>query len=302
MANELLINFNGKQEPGKEAPAVTSLAHRAGLFVVFLICSLAIFLFGSNYYKLFPTNGNGIYAAILSAVFLTAAVLFKRSKKFVKYWQMAYAFFVAAVVNLVSALFAGYNSAILQSFGLSLDTNQGIALAKLYDALLVVIPILVLTRVSGANLGSLFLKKGINKWGLGIGALVLVNYLTSVLIFFGTGYSMDKLGPAIVWGAVFAFSNGFLEELWLRGLFLKKLITLIGGTGTVLLTSVWFAALHFTSVAYLPAAVVPIFVVNTITLGLACGILMLKSDSIWGAFLVHAAADLFLFIAILAIH
>jgi membrane protease YdiL (CAAX protease family) len=43
-------------------------------------------------------------------------------------------------------------------------------------------------------------------------------------------------------------------------------------------------------------------VANTFTLGLACGILMLKTDSIWGAYLVHAAADLFLFIAILAIH
>jgi len=44
----------------------------------------------------------------------------------------------------------------------------------------------------------------------------------------------------------------------------------------------------------------PFMVANTFTLGLGCGYLMMKSDSIWGATLIHAAADFFLFIAVLA--
>jgi membrane protease YdiL (CAAX protease family) len=304
MSDKISNNVSGKQEPVTETPAATSLAVRTGLFVLFLVCSLAIFLLGANYYELFPTNGDSIYAGSLSAVFLVAALLLKRSKKLAKYWPIAYAFFVASVVNLVSDLFAGYYGAFVRIFGASMGTNQGEALAKLYDTLLVVIPILLLTWLSGANLGSLFLKKGNLdwKWGLGIGTLVLFNFLTSALIFFGTGYEVSKLGSAIVWGFVFSISNSLLEELWVRGLFLKKLVPLIGAAGTVLLTSIWFASLHFLAVAYMPATVVPIFVVNTFTLGLACGILMLKTDSIWGAFLIHAAADLFLFIAILAVH
>jgi membrane protease YdiL (CAAX protease family) len=131
---------------------------------------------------------------------------------------------------------------------------------------------------------------------------VLFNFLTSALIFFGTGYESSKLGSAILWGLVFSICNSMLEELWVRGLFLKKLVPMIGATGAILLTSMGFASLHFLSVAYLPAAVIPIFVVNTFTLGLACSILMLKTDSIWGAFLIHAAADVFLFIATLAVH
>ena len=103
-------------------------------------------------------------------------------------------------------------------------------------------------------------------------------------------------------GVIFAISKSFLEELWVRGLFLKKLVPLLGVAGAVILTSSWFAGLHFLSIAYLQAVVVPIFVVNTFTLGLACGTLIVKTDSIWRAFLVHAAADLFLFIAILAVH
>jgi membrane protease YdiL (CAAX protease family) len=77
---------------------------------------------------------------------------------------------------------------------------------------------------------------------------------------------------------------------------------LIGVIGTVLLSSVWFASIHVLAVAYLPLTVIPIFLVNAFTLGLACGYLMLKTDSIWGAVMIHAAADLFLFIATLAIH
>jgi membrane protease YdiL (CAAX protease family) len=274
------------------------------IFVVLLICSLAVFLLGPNYYKLFPTNGNIIYALSLSSVFLIAAVLFKRSKKLVQYWGIAYAFFVASAVNLVSVLFGGYCNTFVQFFGMATDANKTEALGKLFDTLLVVITILVLIIVSGANLGSLFLKIGnqYRKWGFGIGSLVLVNYFTSVLIFFGSGYELPKLGSAIMWGVVFSFSNSLLEELWIRGLFLKKLVPLIGVVGSVLLTSITFAAMHFLGVAYLPAFAVPIFVINTFTMGLACSILMLKTDSIWGAYLIHAAADLFLFIATLAAH
>lgn len=304
MPDNTASDIDGKQEPGKKTSSSNSLWMRIGLFVLCLICSLAVFLLGANYYKLFPTNGNRLYAELLSAVFLVAAILCKRSLRFQPYWQISYAFFIAAFVNLVSILFSGYAGAILRFFGTTDATNQGLAIAKVYDTLLVVIPILVLTWLSGVRLDALYLKKGnIHwKWGVGIGALVLINYLTSVLIFYGTGYSLAALGGAVLWGTVFSFSNALLEELWVRGLFLKKLVPLTGTTGAILLTSILFASLHFLAVAYLPAALIPVFVINTFTLGLACGILILKTDSLWGAVLVHAAADLFLFIAMLAVH
>jgi membrane protease YdiL (CAAX protease family) len=285
------------------APLPSGLAGRIGLFVFFLACSLLIFLLGANYYKLFPTNGNWIYAACVSVAFLVAALFCKRSARLRPYWQVMYAFFIASAVNLILDLFAGYRVNIEGWIGIAEGTNIALAFEKVYNILLVIVPILILSKLGGANLGGLFLKRGSQswKWGLGIGLLVVFNFLTSGLIFFGTGYSLDKLGPAILWGGVFALCNSLAEEMWVRALFLKKLVALIGGAGAILLTSTWFAALHFLSVAYLPAAVVPIFVINTFTLGLACGILMLKTDSLWGAFLVHAAADLFLFIATLAV-
>jgi membrane protease YdiL (CAAX protease family) len=272
------------------------------LIVVFLACSLAVFMFGANYYPLFRTNGSLAFVAGLTIIFLAGAVLMKHSARFSKYWQISYAFFVASAVNLVSILFAGNFNEMVERFGVT-DQNVIAGLDKVYDTLILVVPAIVLVRASGADLKSIYLARGNQywKWGIGIGCLVLANLLTSVLIFFGTGYKASMLGPAIIWGIVFSFSNSLLEELWVRGLFLKKYIPLIGVTGSVLVTSITFAALHFLSVSYLPSTVIPIFVINTFTLGLACAILMIKTDSIWGAYLIHAAADLFLFIAILAV-
>jgi membrane protease YdiL (CAAX protease family) len=286
----------------RSSPDVRSIGYKIVIFVILLICSLAVFVLGSNYVQLFPTNGNTIYAVCLTGLFLVTALLFKRSVKFVKFWPVAYAFFIASTVNLVSVFFAGYNTRFVYLFGYTTDTNRIAALAKMYETLLIVIPIIVLTLLSGADLGSIFIKLGNQnyKWGFGVGGLVLVNFFTSVLIFFGTGYELPKLGSAIVWGFVFSICNAFSEELWIRGLFMKKMFPIIGIAGTILLTSTTFGILHLTSVAYLPAMAVPVFLINTFTLGLACGILMQKTDSIWGAYLIHMAADVFLFIATLA--
>lgn len=280
------------------------IASKFAWFVLLLACSLAIFLLGPKHYPLFPTNGNVIYAASLTGIFLVAAIGLKRSENLSKYWGISYAFFIASAVILVTDLLGKYSFDFRQTFGRGAGENQIMALDKVYETLLVVITILGLTLISGANLGSIFLTKGnaAHKWGLMIGGMLLVDYFTSVLIFFGSGYALPKLASAIGWGLVFAFSNSMLEELWMRGIFIKKLIPILGGVGTVLLTSMSFAAMHFLGVAYLPLAVVPIFVVNTLVMGLACGLLMVKTDSIWGAYLIHAAADLFLFIATLAVH
>lgn len=291
----------GHRESAPIATAPGSLAFRAVLFVLFLACALAIFLFGSNYYKAYPTNGNAVYAAALSAVFLGAALALKASKTLAKYWPIAYAFFTATVVNLVSAVFGGYNGAVARALGLSTGGNEFLAVAKVYEAALVVVPVLVLIRLSGADLGSVLVRRGDLKWGLGMGALVLFNFATSALIFHSAGYAPAALGSAVLWGTVFSFSNGLLEELWFRSLFLKRLTPLIGATGAILLTAVWFAIIHLLGVTYMPAITMPIFLVNTLTLGIGCGLLMHKTGSIWGAVLIHAAADLYLFVAMLAV-
>jgi membrane protease YdiL (CAAX protease family) len=270
------------------------------LFVVFLICEVAIIILGSNYFEVFPTNRNMTYNLVTSAVFLTAALLFKYSKRWSQYWLVTYAFFVASVAYPTTLFTIDWVSRLMGRFALTPDTTKGLAVGKLLEVILIVVPILVLTKLSGADMGSIFLKRGNLKLGLGIGGLVFANFATSALLFFSMRFTrMELLGAAVVWGLVFSFANGFMEELWVRGIFLKRFEPFLGLHGSVWLTAIVFALMHGMAYYFMPA-VLPIFVLNTLTLGLACGYLMMKSDSIWGAVLIHAAADLFLFIAVLA--
>ncbi len=286
---------------GGKAVMQTNWLQRSGLFILFLVCALAVHFFGSVYFTIFPTNRNLTYNAIISAVFLVAALWCKRSDRWSRYWPSAFAFFVASVAYPITLIFGRWSSTVLSWFNVTVTTSEGQAIAKVYEMLLVVIPILLLTKLSGVDLGAIYLGRGNLKWGLSVGGLVWLNFGTSAFLFFATRFtSPDRLGAAVVWGLVFSFANGFLEELWLRGIFLRRFEPVLGLGGSVVLTSIVFALIHSFS-SYLPPIALPFYVANTLTLGLACGYLIMKTDSLWGAVLIHAAADLFLFIAVLAI-
>lgn len=278
----------------------TGGVRRLGQFILFLICALAIMVFGSKYFDLFLTNNNLGYQASLSALFLVAAVWLKRDERLSKYWQIAYAFFIASFVITTTLLIGDWNLTILGWFNAGVGTSQWQAVNKIYEMLMVVVPIILLTKLSGADLGSIYLKRGNLKWGLGIGALVFFNFAASAFLFFATRFtSMDTLSAAVLWGLVFSCANGFMEELWLRGIFLRRLEPLLGIGGSVVLTAIVFSLMHG-GATYLTPIAVPFMVANTLTGGLAYGYLTIKTDSIWGATLIHVASDFFLFIAILA--
>ena len=284
---------------GKETTQPNWL-QRVGLFTIFLVCGFAIFVFGSNYFEIFSTNKNLTYNLIISAFFLVVALLLKRDKHRNRYRRIAYAFFIASIAFPVTLLISRWSDVVLGWFNVTVETSQGIAIAKMYEMILVVIPILLLTKLSGADLGSIYLKRGNWKLSLGIGTLLFFNFAISALMFFAERYtSADVLGAAIVWGLVFSFANGFMEELWLRGIFLKHFEPVLGISGSVLLTSIVFASMHAGAV-YLTPAAIPFLLAYALTLGIGCGYLMMKTDNIWGATLIHAAADLFAFIAMLA--
>lgn len=274
--------------------------HRFGLFIFFLICGLAILVFGSYYFDIFPTNRNLAYDLALCGIFLTASLWFRFDKRLERYWPVAFAFFIASVAYPISALLDGGTNAVLRWLQVTTASSQGIAIAKTCEMVLKVAPILVLIKISGADLGSVFLKRGNWKMGFSLGGLVFLNFTASALLFFAVRYtSMDKLGAALLWGLVFSCSNSFMEELWLRGIFLRQFQPFLGAGGSVLLTSIVFALIHSGAI-YLTPVAIPFILVYAFTMGLACGYLTLKTDSLWGAVLIHAAADLFLFIAMLA--
>jgi membrane protease YdiL (CAAX protease family) len=273
---------------------------RVILFVVFLICEAAIFIFGSYYFDVFATNKSLIFNLGISVIFLAAALWFKFDQRWSRYWQIAFAFFIASLATPISALSDNWVRTILNWFAVTVDTSKGLAIEKICEMLIKTLPIIVLVKLSGADMGSIFLKRGNLKLGLGIGALVFFFLTPASFMFAAQRFtSLDTLIAAVVWGLVFSIANGFMEELWLRGIFLKRFEPILGVNAAVWLTSIIFALMHGFAFYFNPTALF-FFVLNTLALGLACGYLMMKSNSIWGAMVIHAASDFFLFIAVLA--
>ena len=284
---------------GKETTKPNWL-QRLGLFILFLICEASIFIFGSYYFDVFPTNKNLTFNLTVSAFFLFATLLFRNDKRLNKHWQLPLVFFAASVAYPFSAIFDAWIRAVLGWFAVTTDTSKGIAIEKVCEMLLKTVPILVLVKLSGADMGSIFIKRGNLKLGMGIGWLVFFFLATASFMFAAQRFtSADTLVAAVVWGLVFSAANSFMEELWLRGIFLKRFEPMLGINGSVWVTSIIFASMHSFAFYFMPTAI-PFFFVNTLVLGLACGYLIMKSDSIWGAVIIHAASDFFLFIALLA--
>jgi hypothetical protein len=271
-------------------------ASRLGLFVVFLLCGLAVFVLGCNYYHIFPTNGSLVYEGVLTAVLLFVAVAIKKNGRFPRYWPIAYAFFMASAVWFITSLLGGLGNLALRLTGVSDATPMGTAVGKLGEVAGTVAILLILNRLAGWDLASVYLKRGNLKWALIVGSLVVVNFGTAALMA-STGQvgSPELLGQLLTWGLVFSLANGFMEELWFRGIFLGKLEPLIGRIGAVVLTALLFSAMH-AGALYMSPAALWVFLINLVTHGLAMGYLVFKMDNLWGASLYHAGCDLWLFI------
>ena len=117
---------------------------RSGLFLIFLICGLAIFLVSITFAPILSTNIAIILRICLIAIFLFLALVPFRKDKFAKYRQVFFAFCIAAISLLISWLFSGN---ILGLFGLETNTPNGIAFAKLFESIMIVLPIIILTKV-----------------------------------------------------------------------------------------------------------------------------------------------------------
>ena len=163
------------------------------------MCGVAVFLFGSNYFRIFPTNQNLAYEGGLALTFLIAALLMKPSARWGKYWPIAYAFFIASAVWVITTLVGGLGSPALRAMNVSASTPMGAAIAKVGEAIGTVIIILVLNGLAGADLGSVFIRRGNLKWALAVGIAVLLNFATVGLMASASKYtSFDRLGTVML--------------------------------------------------------------------------------------------------------
>lgn len=265
--------------------------HRFDLFLLFLVCGLLVFLVFSHFRPLLPADIDIPARIGLIIAFLTTALLIRRSERLKKYWLVFFAFFAAAFALSLDLYLSHWS---LRLLSLDINTPAGYAVDKLESTFLIVISIIVLTKVSGSDMASIYLKKGNLKLGLVIGIVVFL-VIAAVSIpwaewqFQGRDLSLERVIPWTPWILLFVLTNAINEELLFRGLFLRKLEPFLGAFPSNLLIAIVFTIMHV-GVDY--TLDVLMFLAFLLPLGLAMGYVMQKTDSILGSVLIHAAVDI----------
>ena len=256
--------------------------------VLFLGGCAVIFVFGSSYYELFRTNRSILFKGGLVAGFAVAVWLTMRYGSNPAYGLLAFAFLAAATANLLGAAAAH----LQKPLGLRDDTLRGMALAKGIEAVVVVGTILALASIIGIPLRALYLQPGRLGLGLAIGlGGFLLFLLLAVLQARALKIPRAAIRPLVPWILVFVLANGFMEELWLRAVFLRPLASLIGPIAAIALTALVFALAHV-GVSYMSKEERVRFLVILFPLGLAWGACLHFTGSIVASSLFHAGADL----------
>ena len=104
----------------------------------------------------------------------------------------------------------------------------------------------------------------------------------------------EQLVARLPWALLFSLTNGLMEELWFRGLFLRRFADLVGAGGAIVVTALVFTVSHAAS-SYMNPAEAVMFQIILLPMALLFGFLMHRTDNVWGAALYHAGSDAFLF-------
>ena len=272
------------------------LKYKLGLFLLFLVCGLiAIGPIQWGNIQL-PTTLKSVYKIVIPLTFLVISLLLYRSERFHRFWNLFFAFFIGATSFLVVWIVSFF-------YSIQNTTVEGLALNKLIETILIVIPILVLIKLSGDDMDSILLKRGNPKLGLiiGVGGFIVflvLSFLGAILLFYGTELTWQKFMVWLPWILMFVLSNGLLEELLYRGLFFNKYREVLGFNLCNILQALIYSLMHF-GVSYTSESL--IFLAITFGLGILYGYIILKTDSLLGSILFHAGTDIAIILGIFSV-
>lgn len=253
------------------------------VFVLMLMVCITLF-------SPLPVNTKLIIRVLLLTVSIIAWRIF-RKRDLSRASSLAFSFVVLNLAFLIVTPFtAGF-------WNLDVNTSKGLALSKFSDSAIISIVLVSSFLIAGYSLKSIYLTRG----------KLIPGIITGIIFFLIFGYltltnPQQKPGPGFleknwVWIFMFVLSNGFMEELIFRGIFLDKLNLFFNHHLSVLMTSVCFAAPHLV-VNYQENVL--LFSGITFILGMICGYAMHLTRSIIAPALIHAGADLMIIVPIFA--
>ena len=268
--------------------------NRLGLFLLFLVCGLLVFIVFSHYFPIFEPPADIIGRIVVAIAFLVAALFARRSERFHKYWLILFAFF-AALTAISIDRYLSLSKWILPALNAHGNSPAGWAIEKLESSLLGIIIVLALNRLAGQSVDALYIRRGKLGLGLTVGLFAFIVMIATVIPVAETYFKGENLTWARIltwapWVLIFVLANASNEELLLRALFIGKMEPFLGKFATNLVTTIPFVLMHaFTSYS---ASNIIFLALQILPVSLAWCWLMQKTHSIWGSILFHAAMDI----------
>ncbi|MFW9793919.1 MAG: lysostaphin resistance A-like protein [Candidatus Thorarchaeota archaeon] len=276
-----------------------SLTTTVALLLLFIGCSFLVFNVGG--YNNFISTDLILLTriSVVGVMFFTNFILFHSGRKD-KYWKLSFSFLIASIGLLLAWIFGRWYTLIP---GISLSTVEGIAIAKVAEVLPIVLSIIVGIWVTEREFTSVFLRGGSIRKSIKLGLLASPAALFPFVALGGLGFSasLHDVISWIPWICVFAFSNALMEELMIRGIFLREYESIFGQRHSLVLTSIIFGLFHQAIIGFPDLITISVYFSIPLVLGLVWGYIIQKSDNIWGAVLAHMVADIFFVLVIFGV-
>lgn len=250
------------------------------------------------------------FGLVITAVFLALTLLARKGSFLGPFRELSFAFFVFAVVQVLNNSIPPFvGNSILHDPPIAgnplASTVVGTVTIQLLETLIAIVPIIVLTKATGRDVGSVYARKGTLGRGIVIAliAFAIFYVLTATIPLHRLFPTNGTITPPRLLGltpALFlvVISNGFQEEFLFRGLFLQKYNTFFGVHVSNVLQALVFAIAH-AGVTYTPISLL-FLVVFVFPIGLFTGYLMRATNGVIAPAIFHAGADIPIYLAFLS--
>lgn len=269
----------------------TDWISRSILFVFFVAVGGVVYSVFSPLDPMLPKTQDLWGRILLASVLLILALLARKSERYHQYWVLIFGMFIMITAVSVDWWVGSY---WVRSGTINANSARGFAFQKISEFVVIFTVVILLTRLSGSSLGSIYLQKGKLKLGLiiGFGTFILAAILSVPManaLFLGNNLTLPRILTWAPWILIFVLMNGAQEELLFRGLFLRKLEPFFGKFMSNFTVALVFVALHGVATY---AADRYFFLAVTFPFALLWGYVMQKTDGIWASILFHAGMDI----------
>jgi membrane protease YdiL (CAAX protease family) len=269
-----------------------TMVYKLVLSGILVGCSFLVYnLAGWNYFL--SSEIRIMIKLIIPLLFcISSFILYKR--KVTSLFSISFAFF-----SISLGLLCAWVLSALIPYSPAVETPEVWAILKFIEALPITATVLILAKLLGDDWRSMYLQGGDLKESLKLGILISPLSLVQFVVMGGLSINVDvsTIISWIPWLIFFSFTNSFMEELIFRGLMLRKFEAVLGQKESLILISIYFAVFHAVLLPFMGIMLTVVFVAFLFFVALLWGYSIQKSNSIWGAVLAHAIADILFVIA-----